>query len=160
MRSSPSWRFADATALELASCSQGDVTVLYRITLNLARGKQNPEGSTRYGYEILAPLDSTGHLDPEAWKDLRDHCRVRRFRAGEPDRDGRLVHRPGGAGGATWLIDYDDRATDDDEAGFRLGAHIFAPGEYVSIRDEDGDLHTFAVAHVQAVTVKRASERA
>jgi hypothetical protein len=134
--------------------------VLHRITLHLARGKQHPEGSARHGYELLAPLDSTGHLDPEAWKVLRDHCRVRRFWAGEPDRNGRLVHWPGGFGGATWLVDYDDRSSEDDEAGYRLGAHIFAPGEYVSIKDEEGDLHTFVVVDLKPVKISRAVEQA
>ena len=39
-------------------------------------------------------------------------------------------------------------ATVDDEAGYRLGDRAFAPGEYVSIRDDDGELHTFTVVTV------------
>ena len=31
--------------------------MLHHITLHLARSKQFPEGSSRYGYEITAPLD-------------------------------------------------------------------------------------------------------
>jgi hypothetical protein len=127
--------------------------MLQRITLHLARTPAHPDGSARHGYEILAPLDSAGRLDPEAWKRHRDHCIVRRFWAGEPDRQGRLVHTPGGVGGATWRIDYDDRTDTDDEAGFRLGSHAFAAGEYVSIRDADGDLHTFTVKEIRAVRV-------
>jgi len=74
---------------------------------------------------------------------------VRRFWSGEPTRYGRLVHRAGGEGGATWLIDYDDRTTADDEPGYRLGTHAFVEGEYVSIREAgDGDYHTFRVARV------------
>jgi hypothetical protein len=33
----------------------------------------------------------------------------------------------------------------------RFGVHTFSPGEYVSIKDEDGELHTFVVASVEAV---------
>ena len=35
------------------------------------------------------------------------------------------------------------------KAGYRFGAHAFVPGEYVSIRDEDGESHTFHVVSVQ-----------
>jgi hypothetical protein len=132
--------------------------VLYRITLHLARSKGYPEGSASRGYEILAPLTSKGRLDSDTWRELRDHCRVRRFWTGEPDYNGRLVHRAGGAGGATWLIDYDDRSADDDEAGYRLDTHTFTPGEYVSIKDDDGDLHTFVVVGLQAVNISRSAE--
>jgi hypothetical protein len=33
--------------------------------------------------------------------------------------------------------------TEDDEAGNRFGAHAFSPGEYVSIRGDERELHTF-----------------
>ena len=52
------------------------------------------------------------------------------------------------ADGATWIFDYDDRTITDDEAGYRLDAHRFVEGEYVSIRDDAGELHTFVVKHV------------
>ncbi|WP_262032276.1 hypothetical protein [Microvirga sp. Mcv34] len=79
--------------------------MLYRITLHLARSKQFPEGSLRYGYELTAPLDAQGHLDQEEWVEKRAYCRVRRFWLDEGERHGVLVHRSGGAGGATWMID-------------------------------------------------------
>lgn len=123
--------------------------MLYPVTLTLARCPDYPDGSAGRGYEIVAPLGPKGHLDTTLWREARGHCRVRRFWAGEPDRHGRLVHRAGGDGGATWLIDYDDRTTADDEPGYRLGAHTFVPGEYVSIGDaDDAAYRTFMVAHV------------
>jgi len=123
--------------------------LLHHITLHLARSKEFPEGSARHGYEITAPLDETGRLDQDEWREKRAQCRVRRFWPGEPDRQGVLIHRAGGADGATWMIDYDlDRAT-DDEAGYRLGKHRFVPGEYVTIQDEDEKLHTFHVVAVR-----------
>lgn len=122
---------------------------LHRVTLTLARCPDYPDGSAGRGYEIVAPLGPDGHLDAALWRAIRDHCRVLRFWTGEPDRHGRLVHRAGGEGGATWLIDYDDRTTADDEPGYRLGAHAFVPGEYVSIREvEDVAYRTFMVARV------------
>lgn len=124
--------------------------MLHHITLHLARSKEFPEGSSRHGYEITAPLDESGHLDQVEWREKRLQCRVRRFWPGEPDRQGVLVHRAGGADGATWMIDYDlDRAT-DDEAGYRLGKHRFVPGEYVTIQDEGEKLHTFQVVAVKS----------
>jgi hypothetical protein len=122
---------------------------LKRIRLELARSKEFPTGSARHGYEFVAPLDDKGHIDAKLWQEHRDHCRVRRFWADEADEIGRLVHKPGGAEHARWVFDYDPDAADDDEAGYRFGAHAFVPGEYVSIRDEEGVMHTFQVASVQ-----------
>jgi hypothetical protein len=47
------------------------------------------------------------------------------------------------------VFDYDAASIDDDEAGYRFAVHAFSLGEYVSIRDEDGELHTFRVASVE-----------
>jgi len=106
-------------------------------------------GSRHHGYEFVAPLDAAGHIDPRLWHQYRDHCRVRRFWAGQDDQVGRLVHKPGGAEHARWVFDYDPDRDDDDEAGYRFGSHALTPGEYVSIRDEDGETHTFQVTSVQ-----------
>ncbi len=123
-----------------------------RIRLNLARSKQFPQGSERHGYEFVAPLDATAHIDAALWRDHRDNCRVRRFWEGEKEQTGFLVHKPGGVENARWVFDYDKTAEDDDEAGYRFGAHAFVPGEYVSIRDEDGEMHTFQVISVETAT--------
>lgn len=132
--------------------------MLHHITLHLARSKEFPEGSARHGYEITAPLDASGHLDASEWKGKRTQCRVRRFWSGEGDRYGLLTHRPGGAGGATWTIDYDPERTSDDEAGYRLNTHVFAKGEYVSIMDEDEKLHTFQVVEVRPINQTATTE--
>jgi hypothetical protein len=124
--------------------------VLKRIRLNLARSKDFPEGSARHGYEFVAPLDEDGHIDPQLWQRYRRNCGVRRFWNGEDEQIGRLVHKPGGAEHARWVFDYDASSTDDDESGYRFGTHAFRPGEYVSIRGEEGELHTFHVASVEA----------
>jgi hypothetical protein len=121
-----------------------------RIRLNLARSSEFPQGSSRHGYEFVAPLDQNGHIDVEQWRDHRDNCRVRRFWEGEDDEFGMLVHKPGGAEHARWVFDYDPDAEDDDESGYRFGAHAFRPGEYVSISDDDGNMHTYQVATVES----------
>lgn len=128
---------------------QSTSVALKRIRLNLARSRDFPEGSARHGYEFVAPLDAGGHIDLAAWKLKRNACSVRRFWGDEAPEAGHLVHRAGGSQGATWVFDYQQGASDDDEAGFRFGDHAFQPGEYVSIRDEDGDLHTFRVVTVE-----------
>ena len=124
---------------------------LKRIRLDLARSKEFPSGSTHHGYEMVAPLDAKGHIDSELWRTHREHCRVRRFWSGHEDQVGHLVHKPGGSEHARWMFDYDLRRVDDDETGYRFGAHIFAPGEYVTIHDQD-QAHTFQVVSVEAAT--------
>jgi hypothetical protein len=46
------------------------------------------------------------------------------------------------------VFDCDPR-TADDEAGYRFGAHAFAPGEYDSIDGHEGGSHTFKVVSVE-----------
>lgn len=121
-----------------------------RIRLNLARSKEFPQGSPRHGYEFVAPLTSDGHIDREQWKRDRAHCRVRRFWEGEEDQVGQVIYNPHGPEIGRWFFDYDANATEDDERGYRFGTHIFRPGEYVSIRGEDGAMHTFQVVSVEA----------
>jgi len=48
-----------------------------------------------------------------------------------------------------WSFDYDERQEFDDELGFRLGEERFVPGEYISIREGDGTMHTFQVISVR-----------
>ncbi|HWM45912.1 MAG TPA: hypothetical protein VNR11_03245 [Xanthobacteraceae bacterium] len=122
--------------------------VLKRIRLNLARSKEFPSGSERHGYEFVAPLDNDGHIDAELWRKYREHCHVRRFWGGD-EEVGRLVHKGGSGDKARWVFDYDETAEEDDEAGYRFAAHAFRPGEYVSIRDEAGEMHTFVVMSVE-----------
>jgi hypothetical protein len=119
-----------------------------RIRLHLARSKDFPSGSSRHGYELVAPLDAQGHIDAVLWKAHRDRCRVRRFWGSEGDQLGVLTHKPGGDEHARWIFDYDQSRVDDDEVGYRFGAHRFAAGEYLTLRDQDVD-HTFRIVSVE-----------
>lgn len=119
-----------------------------RIRLHLARSEECPAGSARHGYDLIAPLDETGHINAKLWKKHRDYCRVRRFWDGEQDQIGRLVHRSGGDERARWIFDYDESRSDDDESGYRFGSHVFSPGEYLTLRHDDGE-HTFRVVSVE-----------
>jgi hypothetical protein len=121
-----------------------------KITLHLARTKEFPEGSMRHGYEFIAPLNDQGRIDTAAWNSKKNACTVHRFWGNEPTQRGVLVHRAGGLNGATWGFDYDSKTHADDEAGFRFGDHEFAPGEYVSIRDPDGEMETFRIVAVRS----------
>jgi hypothetical protein len=119
---------------------------LDRIRLELARDQGFPDGSNRHGYELVLPLDSQGHIDLEGWKKNRDKCRVHRFWQGEEDEVGHMVRTRGGQ----WAFHYDvDGDPDEDDTGFRLGEHVFKPGEYVSIKEHDGEMRTFRVVSVR-----------
>ena len=128
--------------------------MLQLITLHLARSSEFPAGSLDRGYEIVAPIDALGHLDPKEWTKLRTHCRVRRFRPEEGERLGMLLHRAGGATGATWLFHYDGQDQQPEEKGVHLETHRFAEGEYISLRDAEGHLNTFKIVLMRPVVVK------
>jgi len=121
-----------------------------RIRLNLARSKEFPQGSPRHGYEFVAPLDADGHIDLAQWKKDHAHCRVRRFWEGEEDEVGQVMFNARASEASRWFFDYDSDDSEDDERGYRFGSHAFRPGEYVSIRGVDGEMHTFQVVSVEA----------
>lgn len=114
------------------------------VRLSLARESTHPSGDPEDGYDLLVPLDDTGHLDPAEWKKHQAQCRVRRFLRGTADRIGRLRRKPGGQ----WYFDY--AAGDaDDEIGFQFGKERFVIGEYVSLKQAD-EMRTYRVERVQA----------
>lgn len=117
------------------------MTTLTHVVLELARERAHPVGDRNHGYHLYLPLTDEGRIDAEAWKRLRSACRVRRFRPNEEEAHGRIRHGSGGR----WIFDYSDRDDFDDETGFRLSDESFVPGEYISIREDDGQLHTFQV---------------
>ena len=123
--------------------------MLQIVTLHLARSSEFPQGSADRGYEIVAPIDASGHLDPREWRKVRAQCHVRRFWRDEGERRGMLLHRAGGANGATWRIEYDGQSP--EEKGVHLETHRFAEGEYVSLRGEEGQLKTFKIARMRPV---------
>jgi hypothetical protein len=124
-------------------------SALRKVTLQAARSKQFPSGSLRHGYDFTAPLTPEGRIDLEGWKAHRGECFVHRFWGDEPAQRGLLVHRAGGRGGSTWVFELGAGAKlDEEEAGYRFADHAFRVGEYVSIREEEGDLFTFRVVSV------------
>ena len=123
-------------------------TELKRVRLVLARSHDYPNGSARCGYEFVAPLDDSGHIDANAWKTSREKCHVRRFWDDGDERSGLLRHRPGGQEHASWIFDYDIDDDEDDEKGYRFASHAFVPGEYVTLHSGKAD-HTFRVVSVE-----------
>lgn len=121
---------------------------LKRVRLELARDHDFPEGSREHGYDFIAPIDDKGHIIAAEYHKLRDRCRVRRFWGDEPEEVGHIVRKPGGS----WAFHYDIHGDPDhDETGFKLDRHKFAPGEYISIKEQDGKLRTFIVKSVREV---------
>lgn len=118
---------------------------LYRIELELAREPGHPEGDPNHTYRLHLPLTDDGHVIQSGTRDMPDLCRVVRKRPGEDAVGGRILRGPGGR----WLFDYSDASTLDDEVGFRLSEERFVPGEYVSIREDDGKMHVFRIVSVQ-----------
>jgi hypothetical protein len=121
------------------------MTGLSRIKLELGRTGEFPEGSTRHGYEFIAPLTSSGHIDALEWRRSKTHCGVRRFWGNDHDEHGMLKHV-----GHGWRFDY-GTDVENDEPFFRLDLHAFVPGNYVSIREHDGVTRPFRVAEVTPV---------
>jgi hypothetical protein len=115
------------------------------ITLELAREPGHPHGDRNHGYHLYLPLTEEGRIDAAAWASARNACRVRRFRPEEEERHGRILRGRDGK----WRFDYDDRSEFDDEVGFRLNSESFVPGEYVSVLEDDGRMHTFQVIAVR-----------
>ncbi len=118
---------------------------LKRVRLELARDHEHPNGSRNHGYDFIAPLDDNGHIVADAWKKVRDRCRVKRFAPGEQDEVGHIIRKPAGS----WAFHYDIHGDPNhDESGYRFADHAFKLGEYVSIKEHDGVLRTFKVMSV------------
>lgn len=117
--------------------------IISHIALELAREPGHPYGDRNLAYHLYLPLRAGGEIDDESWPESRGQCRVRRLRPGEPEVAGRILPGPGGY----WIFEYADES--DSESGFRLEHERFVRGEYVSIREGDGKLHTYQVVTIR-----------
>jgi hypothetical protein len=116
--------------------------MLKKVRLEMARNPKFPDGSRNHGYEIVAPLTADGHLDLDAWPKEKAKCSVRRFWQGQDDESGTIERK-----GKRWVFSYEE-GDEDDEPVFRLGDHVFKPGEYISITEHSGEQYTFLVTAV------------
>ncbi|MGQ0741496.1 MAG: hypothetical protein ACT4OG_04270 [Alphaproteobacteria bacterium] len=119
---------------------------LMRVRLELARTPDFPQGSASHGYEFIAPVDDSGHIDAGEWGQQKKECTVLRFWEGDEDREGFLRHT-----GTGWRFDYDEEDDQDDEPFFRLGKHALVPGAYVTVTESDGEQRPFRVVNVMPV---------
>lgn len=115
-----------------------------RIRVELARSHDFPEGSTRHGYEFILPLGADGRLDRESYSRNHQVCTVHRFWEGEGDETGQIVHSSRGA----WQFSFRGDV-EDDEPIHRLAEHVFKEGEYLSVREPNGQTCTFRIVVVR-----------
>ncbi len=116
---------------------------LTRVILRLGRNPDAgfPDGNDEYGYVIQAPLDAQGRLDPSLWREKKALCTVRRFHPNEAASDGWLRHR-----GDNWYFWYDEADEGPEEPLFKLASKELRVGEYVTVREGDGDVLAFRIA--------------
>jgi hypothetical protein len=120
---------------------------LKRIALQLARNPGVHEADTRIGYFITAPLTADGHLDLDAWREHKKECRVVRFHPDMAEQaTGLLTHR-----GNTWKFHYDEDDEGDDEAGYKLGDHVFKEGEYVTVASHGETPLTYKISDISDI---------
>jgi hypothetical protein len=118
---------------------------LSRIVMRLARnpGTEFAGGDDHRGYTLVAPLDAAGKLDADAFAKTSKSCTVHRFVPDEDAVDGVLGRRSG-----QWFFNYGEDDDLADEPVYRLGDHIFAVGEYVTVTDEDARPLTYKVTEL------------
>ena len=121
---------------------------LSRIVLRLARnpGTEFAGGDDHRGYTLVAPLDAAGKLDADAFGKAAKSCTVHRFAPDEDPIDGVLDRRA-----SRWFFNYGEDDDVGDEPVFRLGDHVFAVGEYVTVTDENGRPLTYKVTEATPV---------
>ena len=123
---------------------------LKKVTLHAARSKEFPDGSIRHGYEFAAPL--TPEPGGSTWRPGRlVAANVSCIASGATNRRSAVFWciAPAGAAARAGRSNTDrSPRRDEEEAGYRFGDHVFRVGEYVSIREEGGELVPFKVVEV------------
>jgi hypothetical protein len=125
-----------------SSASPKEQAMLRKVRLELARCHDFPEGSRRHGYELNLPLTSAGKLDRNAFEKDRPRAGFHRFWGSEEERQGVLFHHRQG-----WRLSF-SAGDEADEVIFRGDDHRFTVGDYVSIKEHDGETRTFRVVAV------------
>lgn len=111
----------------------------YHVRLEMARGPDTPTGDPGEGYDIVAPLDADGRLDPAGWRAAPERAYARRFSDGVTEAKGRLRLGQGGK----WIVDLPGEA--EDAVGYRFDDERFVVGEYVSLTLPSGEQNTYQV---------------
>jgi len=121
--------------------------MLSMIRLELARCPEFPEGSVKHGYLLTLPLDDNGAIDVSHGRHVAENCRFERFWNGGPTEVGHIERH-----GHGWSLAFEGDAEGEREPIFRAEGHRFLPGEYLSIKERDGEQRTFRIAAVWART--------
>lgn len=116
---------------------------LSRIVMRLARnpGSHHADADDHRGYALVAPLTEDGHLDEDAFRAVHDQCTVRRFSPDSDAETGRLRRH-----GQGWAFAYGE--AEAEEPLFKLAEHRFQLGEYVSVKEDDGELLAYKVTEI------------
>lgn len=115
-----------------------------RIRLELARSPEFPEGSPHRGYEFVLPLDDAGRIDGRAFRKAPELCTVHRFWNGIGDAVGTILRTQGDR----WFFSYAIGEADDEPIP-RLGEHELREGNYLTVREPNGEAHTFRIVLVE-----------
>jgi hypothetical protein len=119
--------------------------MLTKIRLELARCPEFPEGSAKHGYLLTLPLAEDGAIDVSHGKHVAEKCRFERFWNGDPPVVGHIERH-----GHGWSLAFEDEPDAPREPIFRAEGHRFLPGEYLSIKERDGEQRTFRIAAIWA----------
>ena len=114
------------------------------VTLVLSAGPGFPAGSEGHRYELDVALDAAGHLDVAAWHADPNPWPARRFRPGAPMRTGDVQHDAE----TGWSLRFDSTAECPELTEPLVSAGVLRPGEYLTLRDEDGRDYAYRVVSV------------
>jgi hypothetical protein len=113
---------------------------MQQISLRLASGPGLPEGDPFWGLELTAVLTPEAQIDAIAWELDPEPWPARRFWPDRDDWHGELIRAAD-----AWAL----RAKqDDNEPLWLLEGKLFRPGEYVTIRQPDGEEWVFRTVGV------------
>lgn len=115
-----------------------------RVTLVLAAGPGFPNGSEDHRYEFDAVLDAHGQLDDAAWRADPAAWAALRERPGEPPRPGDVQHDAE----TGWSLRFDSTETGRELSEPLLVTGPLRPGEYVTLRAEDGRDVSYRVVNI------------
>ncbi|MBV8095355.1 MAG: hypothetical protein JO110_19425 [Acetobacteraceae bacterium] len=112
------------------------------MTSLLAQGPGSPSGNTDIGLELNVKLTAQSHLDTHAYEADPRPWPVRRYWPDQPEWHGGLVALEEG-----WALCSKDSG--DNAPLWALGARVFRPGEYITLRRPDGEELVFRIVNVE-----------